>query len=309
MIGFEPGEKLKRSELHKRFGGRRQGGISPSSQSANVFLFTDRAGAIQHGVIYDGWRDDGLFHYTGEGQRGDQRMAQGNRAIRDHEKEGRELHLFDAGGGLVTYLGQVEYVDHYFADAPDPDSNLIRVVAVFRLRLINGVAGPSLSPLDALDHARRKEVPVEQHLSELILIDPRREPSESERREQELMRALMASLVARGHEVCRLRLWPEDEPTPLYCDLFDRTANTLIEATGSTSRPAFRMAIGQLADYARLIEPTPTKLILAPEKPRPDLLRLAQDQGIEVTWRNEAGDFESALLGARPKAIPNEKAL
>lgn len=304
MIDFKPGEKLKRSELHKRFGGRRQGGVSPSSQSANVFLFTDRAGGIQHGAIYDGQREDGFFHYTGEGQRGDQRMAQGNRAIRDHKKEGRELHLFDVHAGVLTYLGQAEYVDHYLADAPDPVGNLIRVVVVFRLQLANGHVSPSLSPLDSLDHVRRKEVSVEQHLSERMLIEPAREPYEAERREQELVRALMASLVAQGHDVCRLQLWPEDEPTPLYCDLFDLTTNTLVEAMGSTSRPAFRMAIGQLADYARLIEPHPAKLILVPEMPRPDLLRLARDQDIEVTWRNEAGDFESASSSARLEGDP-----
>jgi hypothetical protein len=295
MIELELGEKLKRTALHEHYGGRRQGGISPSKQSANVFLFTDRIQGIQHGYIYDGQRDDGFFHYTGEGQRGDQRMAQGNRAIRDHKKEAREIHLFDAHAGVITYLGQAEYVDHYVADAPETDGGQIRAVIVFRLRLLDGNASPNLSPLDSLEHTRQKEVPVEQHLTERMLIESTREPYEAERREQELVRALMASLIAEGHDVCRLQLWPEDEPAPLYCDLYDRTTDMLIEAKGSTSRPAFRMAIGQLADYARLVEPSPAKLILAPEKPRPDLLRLARDQQIGVTWRNEAGDFESIL--------------
>lgn len=288
------GEKLKRTELHERYGGRRQGGISPSKQSANVFLFTDRVQGIQHGYIYDGPRDDGFFHYTGEGQRGDQRMAQGNRAIRDHKTEGRELHLLDAHAGVVTYLGQAEYIDHYVADAPETDGGPIRAVIVFRLQLLDSGMSPSLSPLDSLEHTQRKEVPVEQHLTERMLIERAREPHEAERREQELVTAFMASLVAQGNEVCRLQLWPRGEPAPLYCDLYDRTTNTLIEAKGSTSRPAFRMAIGQLADYARLVEPSPTKLILVPEKPRPDLLRLARDQQIGVIWRNEAGDFESS---------------
>jgi hypothetical protein len=293
VINLAIGQKIKRAQLHERYGGRRQGGISPSRQSANVFLFTDRVQGIQHGYIYDGPREDGLFHYTGEGQRGDQRMVQGNRAIRDHKAEGRELHLFDAHAGTATYLGQADYVDRYTADAPETGGGEIRSVIVFLLRLRDSKATSNPSPLDALDNVLKKEVPVEQHLTERMLIEPTREPYEAERREQELVRALMGDLVARGHEICRLQLWPKGEPAPLYCDLYDRTTNTIIEAKGSISRPSFRMAIGQLADYARLVNPTPTKLILLPEKPRRDLLRLADSQSIGVTWRNEEGYFES----------------
>jgi len=292
MIDLQQDQTVRRVELHDRYGGRRQGGISPSKQSPNVFLFTDHAQGIQHGYIYDGKREDGFFHYTGEGQKGDQRMAQGNRAIRDHKREGRELHLFDAHAGTATYMGQVDYVDHYTADAPETDGGQIRSVIVFRLQLVTGQLRSHLSPLDALGAGQKKEVAVEQHLTERTLIEPTREPYEAERREQELVRALMGFLIAKGHEICRLQLWPQGEPAPLFCDLYDRTTNTIIEAKGSISRPSFRMAIGQLADYARLVEPAPTKMILLPQKPRLDLLRLAEDQGIGVVWRNEEDDFE-----------------
>src|SRR5690242_10071295 len=107
---------LRRTELHERYGGRRQGGISPSKVSDNVFIFTDPTKGLVHGYLYDGWRD-GLYHYTGEGQISDQQMVQGNRAVRDHVAEGRELHLFEAHGVDVTYQGRLEYVDHYLADA------------------------------------------------------------------------------------------------------------------------------------------------------------------------------------------------
>lgn len=290
-IDLEPGNTTSRVSLHERLGGRRQGGISPSSKSPNVFLFTDQARGVLHGYIYDGQRKDGLFHYTGEGQFGDQRMVQGNRAIRDHREEGRELHVFDARAGTATYIGEFEYVDHYTADAPESGGGKIRSVIVFRLRALDGAMLPGTSPLDALDSTRIKEVPVEQHLTERMLIEPTREPYEAERREQQLVREFMASLVASGHEICRLQLQPKEEPAPLFCDLFDRTTNTLVEAKGSIARPAFRMAIGQLADYARLVEPQPKKMILVPTEPRPDLLRLAHGEGIDVAWPDPNGDF------------------
>lgn len=58
---------------------------------------------------------------------------------------------------------------------------------------------------------------------------------------------------------------------------------------GSIARPAFRMAIGQLADYARQVEPTPQRAILVPQKPRPDLLRLAESENLTVIWPEDDG--------------------
>src|SRR5579859_3311101 len=112
-IDLSPGDTIRRTELHARFGGRRQGGISPSRESANVFVITAPDRGHQYGYIYDGQGEDGFFHYTGEGQFGDQQMAQGNRAIRDHEAEGRELHVFQARGTELTYLGRFRYHDYY----------------------------------------------------------------------------------------------------------------------------------------------------------------------------------------------------
>ena len=40
----------------------------------------------------------------------------------------------------------------------------------------------------------------------------------------------------------------------MFCDLYDKTTRTLYEAKGTTTRMAMRMAIGQLADYARFAD-------------------------------------------------------
>lgn len=96
---LDRGQKIKRTELHRLFGGKRQGGISPSAQSPNVFVFSDSASGERHGYR-DNWKTDGCFHYTGEGQRGDQRMVSGNRAILEAARDGRALRLFDGTGAL-----------------------------------------------------------------------------------------------------------------------------------------------------------------------------------------------------------------
>jgi hypothetical protein len=284
---------IRRTELHERYGGRRQGGISPSKVTPNVFIFTDPAKGLVHGDLYDGWREDGLYHYTGEGQVADQQMVQGNRAVRDHLAEGRELHLFEVHAGDATYAGRLEYVDHYLADAPETGDGPVRSVIVFRLRPVDFEAGVTRSKVDLLGHDVVKEVPVEQHLTETMLIEPHHEPREAERREQRLVRSYLAHLTSIGHDVCRLQLRPDGEPAPMFCDLYDKTTNTVVEAKGSVARPALRMAIGQLADYARLVQPPPRRVILVPQKPRPDLLQFASSQGVEVVWPTGTS-FESS---------------
>jgi hypothetical protein len=290
LEGLAPGARIRRTELHERFGGRRQGGISPSRVGPYVFVITAPSGRA-YGYIYDGRGEDGFFHYTGEGQVGDQQMAQGNRAIRDHEHEDRELHLFEAYGTELEYVGEFRYHDDYQADAPEVNDGPTRKVIVFRLEQVSGTdAGPSRTRLDRLGREPLKEMPVEQALTEWMLVEGDREPYEAERREQKLVHALAEHLERQGHDVCRLQFLPEGEAAPLFCDLFDKSTNTLYESKGTVTRLAMRMAIGQLADYARLMSTPPERVILMPEEPRSDLQRLAESQGIRVIWPGGA-DF------------------
>ena len=289
MVALNPADKIRRTELHAHYGGRRQGGISPSKVSNNVFLITDPARGERHGYLYDGPRDDGYFHYTGEGQYGDQVMTQGNRATRDHEDEGRDLQVFSANGTELTYIGQYVYVDHYFADAPETNDGEMRSVIVFRLKQLHGISpGPNRSKLDRLSTVPITEIPVEQNITESTLIEGDREPYAAERREQKLVREFLLSLEEEGHDVCRLQLLPSQEPAPIFCDLYDKTTNTLYEAKGTVARQAIRMAIGQLADYTRLVQPTPHKALLVPQQPRPDLCDLLSREHITVVWRDDS---------------------
>jgi hypothetical protein len=288
VLDLTPGDRIRRTELHAQYGGRRQGGISPSKLSSNVFLITDPERGEQHGYLYDGPREDGYFHYTGEGQFGDQVMAQGNRAIRDHQVEGRDLQLFSAHGTELTYIGQYVYVNDYFADAPETNHGPPRSVIVFRLKQVRGISpGPNRSRLDRLPTDLVTEIPVEQAITESTLIEGDREPYTAERREQKLVREFVTWLERQGHEICRLQLRPPDEPAPIFCDLYDKTTNTLYEAKGTVARQAIRMAIGQLADYVRHVKPTPSKVLLVPQKPRPDLCSLLAQEGIEIVWRED----------------------
>ena len=293
-ISIKPGASIKRKELLRRYGGRRQGGISPSRKSPNVFLFMDKRRGMENGYIYDGKHHDGTLHYTGEGRFGEQKMEQGNRAIRDHREEGRALHVFDVHKGSATYLGEFTYVDHYDADAPPSGGGTYRKVLVFILRRTRGTVPLPKAAVDLRDSGIwTKKVGVERHLKkDEIPISPK--PYKAQRREQGLVKDLEDWLTAAGHSICSLELHGEGEASTIRCDLFDETDNAIIEAKSSIARPAFRMAIGQIADYSRLMNPPPNRrLILVPEQPRSDLIALAKSQKIGVIWPDGEGGFAS----------------
>ncbi len=283
---LQPGKKVKRKQLQEQFGGRTQGGIGPSKRTPNVFLFTDPASGEQHGY-FDGWQPDGCFHYTGEGQRGDQRMTSGNRSILEHADEGRALRLFQGARGEVTYIDEFVLDPEqpwYETDAPETGGGPIRKVIVFRLRPITIEPQPPQSQLaSVLAGPAVVEVDVEEQRTEKTFIDPDRTPYEAERREAALVTAFARHLSDRGHRICRQRIVPPGEHKPLYTDLYDATDDLLVEAKGTVSREAVRMAIGQLADYGRFV-PARQRGILLPSKPRPDLLALAAAEDVIVIW-------------------------
>ena len=127
---FHVGQEYRRQDIHDQIGGQRQGGISTPAKHALVLLFTGSSGE-QHGYA-DSWSKD-IFHYFGEGQSGDMQLARGNKAIRDHASEGKELHLFkQKGKGIVEYVGQFRYVSHRLVRAPDTDGK-VRQSIVFDL--------------------------------------------------------------------------------------------------------------------------------------------------------------------------------
>ncbi|MFC8716146.1 restriction endonuclease [Kitasatospora sp. NPDC057198] len=292
---LEPGDTIERKQLHTRFGGRTQGGIGPSAKTPNVMIFTDPVAGEKHGY-YDGWMPDGHFHYSGEGQYGDQRMLSGNASILNHKVEGRALRVFKGARGLVTYLGEFEIAaadPSYEADAPETNDGPLRKVIVFRLRPVDtrpqaptSRLGRLLGATDSTNPVQR--LPLEQQLTEKMFVDPNREAYEAERKESKLVSALGDYLRTKNHQVGRHQIMPTGETRPLYTDVYVEALNLLVEAKGSVTRENIRMAIGQLADYSRYLG-TPRKAILVPSQPRTDLLDLAASQGCAVIWPDGKG--------------------
>lgn len=128
---FNPGQRYVRRDIHKLFGGQEQGGISTPAKHKVIFLFSGERGP-EHGYV-DGWQKNGMFYYTGEGQRGDMQFVRGNAAIRDHLSTGRQIHLFrQLRNGLVEYICELIYRGFHYQQGKDTD-NLMRQIIIFEL--------------------------------------------------------------------------------------------------------------------------------------------------------------------------------
>lgn len=127
---FKNGTQYSRSkDIHDKYGGSRQSGISPSASHPFIFLFTGDSG--ENYGYKDGWQsDEGVFLYTGQGQIGDMEFKLGNKAIRDHVKDGKQLLLFRAlgKGKPVEYLGEFECASLGYGTGPDRDGSTRKTI-------------------------------------------------------------------------------------------------------------------------------------------------------------------------------------
>lgn len=282
------GETLLRRELHDRWGGGRYGGMEPSVKAASVFLFNNPDVGSAFGYNYDGWHSDGLFHYTGDGQVGDQLPTQGgNKSLLDAAKLGRTVRLFRSEGRYTTYLGEFSLEDpaYYRADAPDV-KDVVRSVLVFRLRPVGEVVHDAADDADP-DTKTPEELALEADNVDKFLVRHPDEPVEAVRREAALVKRYAAWLAAKGEVTVRHRI-----PIPgggyLFTDIFNKTTKEVVEAKASAARVAVRSAFGQVLDYSRFLDHE-RRAILLPTKPATDLVHLLLTHDVAVIWENGRG--------------------
>jgi len=117
---FKKGDIYIRRELHDKYGGNRQGGISNCAKFPFIFIFTGKAGKA-HGYE-DGWSKEGYFHYTGEGQKGDMTFTKGNKALLKHQENGKEIYLFEfKSKGNWKFIDKLKLVDYDIFETPDTE--------------------------------------------------------------------------------------------------------------------------------------------------------------------------------------------
>ncbi len=294
------GETMLRRELHARWGGGWYGGMEPAVKASSVFLFTKPEQGERYGYNFDGWHPDGTFHYTGDGQQGDQSpTVGGNKALLDAPGLGRTIRLFRSAGRETTYLGAFTLgVPAYStADAPDRDG-MVRSVLVFRL-----VPGPDVlhEPADksAFEATSAVELAVEANNIDAYIADRPAEPRIAVRREAELVQQYTAWLTDQGQASVRHRIPIPGGGGYLYTDLFNKSTNEILEAKASSARVYIRAGLGQILDYSRYVSHDGRALLL-PSEPAADLIQLLQAHGVQAVWKDGAGFRRSDEAVATP---------
>jgi 5-methylcytosine-specific restriction protein A len=189
----------RRSDIHGSYGGQWQGGISTPRDWPLIFLFTGESGE-QYGYE-DGWDENGVFLYTGEGQIGHMEFVRGNRAIRDHVRHGKDLYLFKAlgKGEGYRYRGRFVCSSWEYREGVDVNGDERRVI-VFHLIQPEEDDEPDESAVSAsspvtLDHLRQRALAAASEAGE-------RNPRESRRLYYKRSAAVSNYILARADGVC-----------------------------------------------------------------------------------------------------------
>lgn len=145
---FIKGKSYVRREIHERYGGQQQVGISTPADHPIILLFTGQQGR-QYGYR-DGWTKEGVFLFFGEGQRGNMTFTRGNKALRDHIPDGKDVYLFEyIDTGIVRYVDQMLYIGYELQAAQDFE-NTLRTAIVFQLVSLEGFR-PNSDDYDELE--------------------------------------------------------------------------------------------------------------------------------------------------------------
>ncbi|HEV7942372.1 MAG TPA: HNH endonuclease signature motif containing protein [Solirubrobacteraceae bacterium] len=194
---FELGKLYVRRELHARFRGQEQGGIITPAGYPFILLITGEAG-IAYGYR-DEARADGSFLYYGEGQVGPMEFVRGNRAVRDHALEGRDLHLFEkVRSGQLRYVGQFVCASYQLVeDVPDANGEPRQAIAFELAPFAEDQPDEDLAAADIAD------LSLEQ-LREAALEKPtaNAEPVQTKRTAYRRSAAVRAYTLARAKGIC-----------------------------------------------------------------------------------------------------------
>jgi 5-methylcytosine-specific restriction protein A len=211
---FDVGRRYRRRDVHGQYGGQQQGGISTPREHPFIMLITGDSGTA-YGYS-DGWEDDGTFRYFGEGQVGDMEFVRGNRAIRDHAVDGRELHLFeDIKDGFLRYVGEMSCAGYALVSDVDDVNGDPREAIAFRLVPFGAILDPSegASP-DAGEAGMWTRTLAELRKEALAAPTHTQEPKDARRRVWKRSRALRVYVLRRAGGVCEACEQPAPFATP-----------------------------------------------------------------------------------------------
>lgn len=295
-------ETRKRSEIQNMYGGQRYGGIATPTNSENILIFTDLSAGAEFGYDkHEGQGPDGIYHYTGAGQRGDMTFTGVNKVMLESPGTGKIIRLFLANSPNATYKGSFTLADQPFTfeNAPDRDGTIRRVI-VFNLTPIDA----DTSELPEFGGAKASERELSREWSapnwESYLATQRArgfEVTEVSRAEHRLQADFGKWLMDKGHTLIERPL--KTGNIHIFPDLFDRTSMTVFEAKRSSGRGYVRTALGQVLDYQHVAKNNGLSVqcgLLFPGAPVKDLIDLCSKLKVEVYVRKQNGEDQTDFV-------------
>lgn len=137
--GIKRGSTLNNEQLCSLFGCSPQGGMRRSLKTETLVLVSNHVASI-----YDDRWVDGIFHYTGMGQTGDQSLTSSqNKTLAESNMNNVGVHLFEVDReGEYKYQGLVKLAANPYQEIQPDQFQSDRYVWVFPLRLQDGVPIP-----------------------------------------------------------------------------------------------------------------------------------------------------------------------
>lgn len=137
--GLSQGQVLDNEQLCNAFGCSPQGGMRRSLKTNTLVLVSNHVESI-----YDDRWINGVFHYTGMGQKGAQSLTFGqNKTLAESLNNGVDVHLFEVDKAKeYTYQGRVVLAGTPYEETQPDQDGVDRTVFVFPLTLQIGLPVP-----------------------------------------------------------------------------------------------------------------------------------------------------------------------
>ena len=145
---LQQGDTINNAELREIFGCSSRGGMRRSRKTNTLVIVSNHVDSIYE----DRW-EEGVLHYTGMGQEGDQVLhGNQNKTLNESQINGIGVHLFEVfRDGAYTYQGQVELANDPYQEKQLDSKEQIRDVWIFPVRL---KFGGSLTTIPNEDYQR-----------------------------------------------------------------------------------------------------------------------------------------------------------
>ena len=138
-----------------------QGGMRKSNRTNTLTLISDKT------KLYDDKVEGDIYHYTGMGQSGDQKMSGQNLTLAESDNNGVKVHFFEVMKPReYTYRGQVELAGEPYQGQQKDQDGRERLVWIFPLRLKD-----SKAKFTKLTSAMNDKQELQEEFKEIVEVD------------------------------------------------------------------------------------------------------------------------------------------